>query len=189
MDITELRRIGHEELEVYSTIDPSFEVKTIYEVTQENNGIGGLRFVEVDVTPYIKNYDRIQGNSPIEWISSLDLEQAVMFLVRISNRVAGGALLITDRQNNFNLTASLWDIRVSPESRRRGIGRSVISHILEYSRSLDCKMVKVETQNTNVNACKFYADSGFYLGTIERFSYSQPELINEYRLLWYRDLL
>ena len=46
--------------------------------------------------------------------------------------------------------------------------------------------MKIETQNINVVACKFYAGQGCTLGAADRFAY--PELPDEVRLLWYKDL-
>lgn len=44
----------------------------------------------------------------------------------------------------------------------------------------------VETQSTNVPACRFYARQGCTLGAIHRFAY--PALPHEVQLLWDRDL-
>jgi hypothetical protein len=49
-----------------------------------------------------------------------------------------------------------------------------------------CRRLKVETQNTNVPACRLYASQGCTLGAIHRFAY--PELPEEIQLLWYKDV-
>ena len=49
-----------------------------------------------------------------------------------------------------------------------------------------CRWLKVETQNINVPACRFYAKQGCVLGAIHRFAY--PDYPNEAQLLWYKDL-
>jgi hypothetical protein len=46
--------------------------------------------------------------------------------------------------------------------------------------------MKVETQNINVPACRFYAKQGFALGAAHHFVY--PALPEEVQLLWYKDL-
>jgi hypothetical protein len=50
----------------------------------------------------------------------------------------------------------------------------------------ECRQLKVETQNINVPACRFYARQGCVLGVIDRFAY--PTLPDEVQLLWYKDL-
>jgi hypothetical protein len=45
----------------------------------------------------------------------------------------------------------------------------------------------VETQTTNVPACRFYAAQGCGLGSIEPHAY--PDFPDEARLLWHKDLV
>jgi hypothetical protein len=50
--------------------------------------------------------------------------------------------------------------------------------------------MKIETQNINVDACRFYARMGCELGAIHRRAYitALAELAKEAMLLWYFDL-
>jgi hypothetical protein len=50
----------------------------------------------------------------------------------------------------------------------------------------DCRQLKIETQNTNVQACRFYERLGCQLRAVDRAEY--PELPQEIQLLWYKDL-
>ena len=57
------------------------------------------------------------------------------------------------------------------------------------SRKQGCKQLKIETQNTNVPACRFYASCGCRLGAIDRYGYAHdPRVAHEAMLLWYLDL-
>jgi ribosomal protein S18 acetylase RimI-like enzyme len=86
--------------------------------------------------------------------------------------------------------AVLWDLRVLPELRRTGIGTKLMDHAAIWSRRRECRQLKVETQNVNVPACRFYVRSGCLLGGVHRFAYaSTREVAHEVMLLWYRDLL
>ena len=50
--------------------------------------------------------------------------------------------------------------------------------------------MKIETQNVNVPACRFYAQQGCHLGAILRYGYAGcPEVAHEAMLLWYLDLV
>lgn len=49
-----------------------------------------------------------------------------------------------------------------------------------------CFELKIETQNTNVAACKFYERQGCELRNINRAAY--PDLPNEVQMLWYKKL-
>jgi hypothetical protein len=46
--------------------------------------------------------------------------------------------------------------------------------------------LKIETQNTNVGACRFYERQGCELRAIHRAAY--PQFPEEIQLLWYKDL-
>jgi ribosomal protein S18 acetylase RimI-like enzyme len=49
-----------------------------------------------------------------------------------------------------------------------------------------CGWLKIETQNVNAAACRFYRKMGCALGGIDRFAY--PELPDEVQLLWWKAL-
>ena len=50
-----------------------------------------------------------------------------------------------------------------------------------------CHQLKVETQDINVPACRFYAANGFELREANRGAYGN--LPNEMQLLWYKQLV
>ena len=82
--------------------------------------------------------------------------------------------------------AVLWDIRVHPELRRTGIGSQLFRSAVEWARQKGCKQLKVETQDINVPACRFYAAQGCELRTVNPDAY--PDLPHETQLLWYLHL-
>ena len=82
--------------------------------------------------------------------------------------------------------AVLWDLRVHPDHRREGVGSRLFQHAAAWARAKGCRQLKIETQNINVRACKFYAKQGCYLGAVHAGAY--PEFPEEVQLLWYLDL-
>lgn len=85
--------------------------------------------------------------------------------------------------------AVLWDIRVAPGARERGIGSSLLRSAATWARAQGCARLVAETQNVNVPACRFYARQGFELGAVHRFGYQGiPGVEDEILLLWYLDL-
>jgi GNAT superfamily N-acetyltransferase len=46
--------------------------------------------------------------------------------------------------------AVLWDIRVSPRERGRGIGSALFRAAGDWARARGCRWFKIETQNVNV---------------------------------------
>ena len=82
--------------------------------------------------------------------------------------------------------AVLWDIRVRREYRRSGIGSQLLDKCAEWARRKGCSRLKIETQDINVPACRFYAAKGCELRGIHHGMYS--ELPDEVQFLWYLNL-
>ena len=103
----------------------------------------------------------------------------------------GGAAVAFDTPGLTTLedradVAVLWDIRVAPSRRRCGVGSTLVAAAEAWAAARSCRQLKVETQNLNVPACRFYARHGFVLGAVHRFAY--PALPEEIQLLWYKTL-
>jgi ribosomal protein S18 acetylase RimI-like enzyme len=175
----------------YAAISIAFEVRRILELAVIDGGLGGFTLSEraVDV-PYVKDYDADDGG-PARWGERFDVSKWGLLGAWIGDRRVGGAAVAFDTPGVGMLEgrrdlASLWDIRVAPEARGRGIGAALFRAAMAWAAARGCRQLKVETQNINVPACRFYAAQGCVLGAIHRFAY--PELPREVQLLWYRDL-
>ena len=72
--------------------------------------------------------------------------------------------------------------------------RSGVHVVLSTTRNPDtvqsfCRQLKIETQNTNVRACRFYAAMGCTLASIDRHAYAaHPAIAQEARMLWRLEL-
>jgi RimJ/RimL family protein N-acetyltransferase len=80
----------------------------------------------------------------------------------------------------------LRDIRVLRGARGRGVGRALFRAAEAWARGRGCRWLTIETDNTNVGACRFCARMGATLGGIDRFF--DPDAPGETQLLWYFDL-
>jgi ribosomal protein S18 acetylase RimI-like enzyme len=76
----------------------------------------------------------------------------------------------------------LWDIRVSPNARRLGVGSALFRSLEAWARARSCRELQVETQNTNGAACRFYEHQGCRLKRVDRHAYSS--LPGEVQLIW-----
>ncbi len=168
----------------------SFEVQEVLEVTPLDGGFGGFRLSERKLeVPYQKDYDAIEN--PLQWPRSFDVSSWGFFAARTDGLHIGGAAVAFNTPGLVMLEgrrdiAVLWDIRVAAEARRQGVGAALFKAVETWAVAQGCRWLKVETQNINVPACRFYAKQGCTLGAIHRFAY--PELPNEIQLLWYKDL-
>jgi GNAT superfamily N-acetyltransferase len=82
--------------------------------------------------------------------------------------------------------ALLWDIRVDPASRGRGVGRALLAAVEAWAVTHGATWLEVETQNINAPACRFYERNAFVLRAVDPFAY--PRLPAETQLLWYKRL-
>lgn len=120
-----------------------------------------------------------------------DVSNWVLLTAYDSGERVGGAVIALDTPELHMLDgrqdlAVLWDLRVAPEARGSGVGESLFRAVETSSRSRGCHGLKVETQNINVPACRFYQRMGCALGAVNRFAY--PGLPDEIQLLWFKDL-
>lgn len=188
MDILEL---SPARLNEYARISISFEVRAVLQVDLLENGLGGMALRERAVPAYLKNYDLL--NPPSSWPEQFDLTNWAIFMAMENGQALGGIVLARDTAGVDMLDgradlAVLWDIRVAPEKRRQGLGARLIRQAVDWSRQHGCTQLKIETQNTNVTACRFYAAQGARLGDIRRFAYrTDPEVADEVQLNWYFD--
>jgi GNAT superfamily N-acetyltransferase len=190
----EIIEIAPDRLDEYTTIPSRFLVRSVLDLEPVDNGLGGMLLREVPVaSPYVKDYDA-HGELPTDWPRIFDVRNWGFFLALDDIRSVGAAAVAFDTTGVFMLEARrdlsiLWDIRVAPEAQGQGVGRLLFEHAGSWSRARECTQMKIETQNVNVPACKFYHHMGCQLGEIRRFGYAAvPEVAHEVMLCWYLDL-
>ncbi len=194
-----IEEIGPDRLPEYARISIAFEVRSILQVENVDSGwgvgSGGLRLVETPVVqPYIKDYDRYDDDGPLTWARDFNLTNWGFLLAVEDDQPVGGAAVAYATPNVYMLEsrqdlAVIWDIRVHPDYRSRGIGQALFKHSVDWARQHGCKLLKAETQNVNVPACRFYAAQGCQLGAINRYAYyGHPQVGDEVMLLWYLHL-
>lgn len=57
--------------------------------------------------------------------------------------------------------ADITDIAVDPNFRRRGIGEGLLSELIAYCRSKNCKKIHLEVRESNFAALSLYEKCGF----------------------------
>ena len=153
---------------------------------------GGFVLSERPIEPaYLKDYDSIPGEGPTQWARRFDVSAWGFVRARSNGELIGGAVVafgsadVTMLEGRQDLSV-LWDIRVAPEVRRQGVGAALFEAVVAWALARNCRQLKIETQNINVAACRFYARQGCVLGAVNRSAY--PQLPGEVQFLWYKDL-
>ncbi len=183
--------IGSDRLPEYARISMTVLITSVFVLDLHDGGLGGVRFSEEMVVPYVKDYDQ-DGGSPVSWPQQFFINNWGLFLAMQDGQTVGAAAVAWNT-NGVNMLegrkelAVLWDIRVDQHHRREGIGTALFRHAADWARTKGCTRLKIETQNINVPACRFYRSMGCELGTMHRFAYAPP-LDHEVQLNWYLDL-
>jgi GNAT superfamily N-acetyltransferase len=183
-----------ETLAAYGQVSIAFRVESQFRVELLDGGLGGVRLVEEPVhSPYAKDYDTDVGpgdEPPLRWLRWIS-PRSSLFVAYEGERRLGGACVFSHVEEMEFLrhrldTAALWDIRVAPDARGRGVGTALFRAAVDWCKRSGYQRLKIETQNINVAACRFYAEQGCYLGGIEIHAYEAYP--NEVELIWYYDL-
>ncbi len=184
---------GSEALDAYASIPIAYGIIEILDADTSSHALGLLPFASrILDTPILKDYDAQPGNHPLHWPRRFDVRGWGFLVARTGKARVGGAVVVAlspdiELLEGRDDLALLWDIRVTPAERNHGVGTALLAGAEAWARARGAHVLKVETQNTNVPACRFYASHGFVLRAARRGAY--PELPHEVQFLWYKDLV
>ena len=179
-------------LEDYARIPTAFVVTEVFD-DQALEAM--LRGDDGNATPiaerYWKDYDAHPGNRPTDWPSRFDLSRwTILAALADGERVGGAAVIVGDPQSELLLDARncalLWDLRVAPAMRGRGVGSALVRAAADVAARYGARTLRVETQQINVAACRLYAHHGFRLERLTPGAYA--DLPGETQLLWVKEL-
>ncbi|MET0283747.1 MAG: GNAT family N-acetyltransferase [Polyangiales bacterium] len=173
----------------YASIPIAFEVRSELEVVEQ--GLSGIALRERTVAmPWRKDYDAVD-QGPRGWSARFRVQRWTVLLAREGTQLTGAASVMHDSPDIQMLDgrsdlALLWDLRVAPAWRGRGVGAALFEAAASHARERGCRQLKVETQNINLPACRFYQRMGCRLGGVQRHAYAL--FPDEAQLLWYLEL-
>lgn len=155
--------------QAFDAAENEFEVREVYDLGFEK-GDWLLRARAVE--PYLKRY-----------IGDLeDMAGAQYFAAREGDELVG-MLALSDAWNDL---ASLDQLLVARAWRGRGVASALLDFAKAWARQSGLAGVRLETQSTNVPACRLYQRHGFVLGGADRLVYrADPALAHEVALYWY----
>ncbi len=167
-------------------------VTSEYRIEKINNGLGGFLFKEVPVSPYTIDFGKHAIMSEFE--KEFDISNWKFFMAFDDNKPVGAATIVCKTPEVRMLEARedlcvLWDIRVIEEYKHKGIGQGLFDACKKWSKSQGYKQMKIECQNVNVPACKFYHKQGAVLSMVNEYAYyDDEESKNQIQFIWYLDL-
>lgn len=186
--MVEVREEPLDSLGEHARISIAFTVTSVVDVSTLEPGARAFREVLL-AEPYPRDYDAEEG--PASWPARFDVSRWGLIAAYEDGRRVGGVVIAHDTSGVDMLEgrsdlAMIWDLRVEPDARGRGIGTALLEAVESWARARGCTTLKVETQQINVAACRLYARAGFELRVVDPLGY--PELPGEAMLLWYKDL-
>ncbi len=170
----EIKELDRNNAQYLNKCDEEFTISSFYDISF----IGGkFELTEKAVTPYKKKYESTKINVE-EYLKAP--AKTVLFAFA-DGKLAGEVIL----EKNWNNYARL-EIAVIEEYRRKGIGKKLMEHSINWTRLKGLPGIMAETQNTNVPACKFYKASGFSIGGIDTELYKGVDKNSkEIAIFWY----
>lgn len=115
------------------------------------------------VEPYAKSY----GFDADDLKADLNDENKALFVV-VGDEAPVGYIVLSKGWNNF---AFIDDIAVDTEWRGTGAAQRLIQQAFRWAKDNGLPGIRLETQTTNVTACRFYLRQGFTLGGYDRHLY------------------
>ncbi len=175
-------------MQAYARVSTAFRVERRLVLSADPSAPSGVSLFETSiVAPFVKDYDVLPGNHPTEWARRLDTARWRVFAASVGDLQVGGAILIVpDDHASVQTVAELWDLRVSPVWRRRGIARALWATLEAAALAAGARALKIETQQINVAACRLYDTQGCVLARVDAAAY--PGLPDEVALHWYKAL-
>jgi ribosomal protein S18 acetylase RimI-like enzyme len=176
----------------YDTIPMQVYVKSQYVLERINNGLGGILLKEVPVKDYVLDFSK--HAKATKFSEKFDITNWAFFMA-FDDGTPIGAVTIVSRTADIRMLDGrddmtvLWDIRVSDMYKHKGIGKKLFDLAVKWSRNNGFKQMKIECQNNNVPACKFYQKQGAILRKIDEYAYIDDiDSKFEVQFIWYLDL-
>lgn len=177
---------GAEALDAYGRISIGFEIRSIVSLDALLHS-NGQTIEELPTTRRWKDYDAIETETPMAHRERFKPDSwAVLGAFDGTTRV-GGAIVAHDPSvfqilETRDHAAVLIDIRVANSHRQQGIGKQILEAAIQWARARGCAELLTETQETNVDACRFYRDNGGKLLIVKEGAYEPVS--NEAMIIW-----
>jgi ribosomal protein S18 acetylase RimI-like enzyme len=178
----------------YDLIPMRVHVSSYYKIDKINRGLGGFNLVETTIEPYLKDFCTGEDETVIRWERQWDISNWAFFMAFDGEKPIGAATIVS-RTKGMNMLSNrddlavLWDIRVDDAYKQQKVGQTLFDMAANWCRSQGFVQMKIESQNNNVPACKFYHKQGATLSVIDEYAYyNEPEYRHETQFIWLLNL-
>ena len=174
MQIT-IREIDQDSLQDVNKCDATFTVHSKL-VLYAANGV--ISYSVVSVEPYPKKYIFEEKDYP----SYIANPNKTIYFAYIDSQLAGQI----DVSKHWNAYAWINDFFVDVHFRSHGVGRAMMQKAVDWAKIRNLPGIMLETQDVNVQACRFYENFGFKLYGFDTHLYKGLNpATDEIALYWY----
>ncbi|SDM92813.1 Ribosomal protein S18 acetylase RimI [Paenibacillus jilunlii] len=180
LDIS-IREMTAEDQGRWTDMDDSFIVDSALVLSYIENQ---FTYTVKDIPIYEKRYseetsEQADETEDSEYINNPD---QVVYLAFAEQQAVGRMVL----KKNWNRYALIDMIQVDKQFRRHGIGRQLMEQAKRWALERELPGIMLETQNINVQACRFYERCGFVIGGFDQYVYKGiPAVSGEVAVYWY----
>ena len=128
-----------------------------------------------------ESYEKSYPNDEEDWHEYIENPEKVIFLYYENNECIGQVRL----RKNWNKYAYIEDIAVSKNHRNKGVGHKLIEKAIEWANQKNLFGLMLETQDVNLQACRFYSKIGFQIGAVDTMLYGNFSDTHEKAIFWY----
>ena len=186
------KKVGKTYFSQYDAVPMLVHVSAYYRIEKADGGLCGFTLIETPVEPYTKDM-RIYEVAT-EYEEHFDISNWAVFMAFDGDKPIAGAT-IASRTKDVDMLSSrddlavLWDMRVDDAYKRQGVGQALFDMAVSWSKTQGLKQMKIECQNNNIPACKFYRKQGAMLCAFNEYAYYNiPECRHETQFIWFLDL-
>ncbi|MGG3744874.1 GNAT family N-acetyltransferase [Paenibacillus chibensis] len=91
----------------------------------------------------------------------------------LGSRLVG---VVIAEESTWNNTLLIWHIQVAEQFQRLRIGKRLVNELVCLAEKNNIRAINLETQNTNVNAIRFYRKCGFKIEGIDLSHYTNHDV-------------
>ena len=185
--VLRIAEVGVASLEEYGRVPIAFTSASRLDL----DALAAGEWREIPVALWTKDYDALPENAPSGLAARFDLTRWGVLAAFSEGAWVGGAIVAWDTPGVEMLEGRrdlgvLWDLRVAPEWRGRGVGGGLFAAVEVWLRARGGRELWVETQDVNAPACRFYRARGCRAMRIVSEAY--PECPDEAQIVWGKDL-
>ena len=188
MAIISVQQVGSECLSHYALLPMFCEVRSVIDL-KSRGGVNELCERPIE-NIFSKNYLAFPEADPLQWCTQFDISDWGFWLALSDNTVVGGAAVARNSRQIRLIggradVAALWDIRVAPSQRRQGVGSALFRAAADWAKVNGSRLLRIETQNVNVAACRFYERLGCRLSETDATAYAgRSQVADEVMMIW-----